>query len=72
MSIAYKDQLVYEALQDMDKYRQEQEVIFQRIREKKKPNNLVFGNKYASCVMTNLTLMMKSEFSGSLKTNNPT
>lgn len=35
MSIAYKDQLVYEALQDMDKYRQEQEVIFQRIREKK-------------------------------------
>lgn len=35
MSIARKDQLVYEALQDMDKYRQEQEVIFQRIREKK-------------------------------------
>lgn len=35
MSIAYKDQLVYEALQDMDTYREEQRKIFQSIREKK-------------------------------------
>lgn len=35
MSIAYKDQLVAEALQNMDKFWEEQEVIFQRISEKK-------------------------------------
>ncbi|MCG7655960.1 hypothetical protein [Wielerella bovis] len=71
MSIARKDQLVYEALQDMDKYRQEQEVIFQRIREKKAKQPSVW-ERIRACVTVSLILTMKSDFSGCLKAIYPT